>query len=252
MNKQPMNTESGKLFKSVSNYRSQWDAWGDNEWLILYIGQIWAERRQFPSTQAALDAIDLNAILAEFARFKAGKFSIQIRGITLEESWIATTVLSRQFHVCLKNALEYWPPDRIPPKFKKSVSPNAIWRYVYGSINVYYQRLGQHSDLPEPFGTLGVFLGNCAHAISVIGIDRNLEKILFRDPWEKGPKQSLLAKGQNGIGLQAVREDKNVWSITKEEFEKSVLNFTVSQSGYIYYAKSIADGKFQAEIALTQ
>ncbi len=248
MSKQSPTRKSGKIYNSAFNQKSQWDGWGETEWLMFYIGQVWAIQHQFPTNQTELDAIDLEAIRADYERSKKENLEIVIRGTTLEESWIAASIMTKQFQVYLRNGLQYWPPDKIPQQFKKNLSPYSIWRYIYCSTELFYERLGLPATPPRPFGPLGVFLGNCAHSVTVIGIDRHEERLLFKDSWEKGERISLLAEGQNALGIKAIRENKNTWSITKEEFEKSVLCFLTTKVSYDYYSKLVTDNMFQIRL----
>jgi hypothetical protein len=232
-------------YQVTVEHRSQWD-WEDPEWLTLFIAQVWSRTHRFPSTQQELYAINYEEIRQGFRRFKAGEFTVQARGTTLEEGWIAITVLSRQFYMCLRNVQEYWPGDRIPEPFKVDLLPTEIWDYVYHSFEYHQEQVAELpfaelSRVPDPTGTLGLFLGNCAHSITVVGILFDEERILFYDSWQKGNRQSLLSKGQNAAGLKAIRIAEHSWSITREEFTKRVLFFCTPKASYDYYSRRIRD-----------
>ena len=228
-----------ELYQLAVEHRSQW-RWQDTEWLTLFVAQVWAATHRFPRTRQDLNAIDYEEIWQSFERFKKGEFTVQSRGITLEEAWIATTVLSKEFQMCLMNAKEYWPPDRIPQSFKKELSPRGIWDYVYRSFGLHREQVTRLSlqelkSLPNPSGTLGLFLGRYAHTVLVVGVLLNEERIVFHDPYQVGNKRSLLSKGQNTADIKAIRIDQHSWSITKEELINSALSFMTSKTSYDYY-----------------
>jgi hypothetical protein len=232
-----------ETYQLAVEYRSQW-SWQDTEWLTLFIAQVWSRTHQFPRTRQELDAVNYEEIQQDFERFKKGEFTVQPRGITLEEGWIAVTLLTRQFHMCFRNAKEYWPPDRIPQSFKTDLLPADIWGYVYHSFKHHREQVANLSfaelkGLPNPSGTLGVFLGNCAHAVMVIGILPDEERIIFYDPWQRGNTRSLLSKGKNAAGIKAVRMNKHDWSINKQEFTNSVLSFVTPKASYDYYSNKV-------------
>ena len=89
--------------------------------------------------------------------------------------------------------------------------------------------------LADPSGTLGMFLGHCAHTVLIVGILPGEDRIAFQDPYQAGNKQSLLAKGQNSVGIRAIKIDRHTWSITKQEFIDSVLSFMTARISYDYY-----------------
>lgn len=164
----------------------------------------------------------------------------QRRGTTLEEGWISLTVLAKQIHMCLRNAEEYWPPDRIPEAFKRNLFPADIWEYICRSFNYHREQVAslpitQLRGLPHPGGVLGVFLGHCAHAVTVTGILIDEERIVFDDPWQSGKTPSLLSEAQNTVGIKAVRIDEHIWSITKQEFIDSVLSYMMPKLSYDYF-----------------
>lgn len=233
-----------KKYQLAIEHHSQLDSWSDHEWLTLFLGQVWSEAHRFPRTQQQLDAIDYAEIQQGFERFKRGEFTVQSRGTTLEEAWIAETLLTRQFWMCLRNESEYWPPDKIPHSFKKNLPAVDIWNYVYYSFKYHSGQIANLSlmelkELPSPAGLLGVFLGNCAHAVTIVGILFDEERIVFQDPWQKGSLSSLLSTGKNMAGLRAVRVDKYSWSINRQEFVNSMLCFTTQKKSYDYYSSEI-------------
>ncbi len=233
-----------ETYQLAAKHHSQWENWQDLEWPILFIAQSWSRTSQFPRTQQELAAINYEEIQQEFERFKKGEFTVQRRGGTLEELWLAITLLSRQFHMCLRNAKEYWPPSRIPQSFITDLLPADIWDYIYHSFKHHREQvanlsLAELKGLPNPSGTLGVFLGDCAHTVTVIGALLDQERIIFYDSWQRGNTRSLLSKGKNTAGIKAVKIDKHGWSINKQELTDSVLSFVTPKASYDYYSNLV-------------
>lgn len=208
--------------------------------MALFVAQVWSRTHRFPRSQQELDAIDYQEIQRDFEKFKQGQGTCQARGTTLEEGWISGSILARQIHMCLRNAQEYWPPDRIPGSFKRDLPPTDIWKHVYHSFKHYREALANLSlaelkELPKPGGSLGMFLGHCAHTVTVVGV---LDKgeIIFYDSWQRGKTRSLLSKGQNAAGIKAIRIGEHGWSITKQEFVDSVLSYVLPKASYDYFS----------------
>lgn len=229
-------------FQLDFEHSSQWD-WGDTEWFAAFIAQIWSKKNRFPRNQEELGAIDYEEIQREFEGCKQEGRKILGRGTTLEEGWICGSILTRRIWMQLRSAREYWPPDRVPRQFKIDLAPIGIWKHIYYSFEYYRQLvarlpIAELKLMPQPVGVLGVFLGNCPHTVWVVGISDD-GRIIFHDSWQRGKSRSLLSRGLNARGMEAVRMGDHTWSITKEECVDSLLFYTTPKAHYDYYASRI-------------
>jgi hypothetical protein len=211
---------------------------------MLFIAQKWIRSHGIPQTQRELDAIDLRRIRREFEAYGGPKGKYLARGTTMWEGWAASSIAAKQLQICLRNNQEYWPKSPIPASCIRDLSPLGIWTYIYGSFK-YHQKVvadqprKRSEELPVPVGILGLFLGDCAHTVMVTGIMTDEARILFLDTWQDDTEPSLLAPGENAAGVEAVRIEEHVWSVTSEEVVRCVLFYTAPKSFYKRFLRGI-------------
>ena len=130
------------------------------------------------------------------------------KGATLEQIWRVAGMVSGRWPVCL---LASGRPDVPVKDIEKVVKLNAV------------QLTEVMADMLQISDRVAIQIlyydGSTGHSITLMDFDPAAKRFTYYDPW---PDFSLLSKEYNMAGVNAVRVDRQIWSMTADELASVV------------------------------